>query len=102
MRHAPALQPCPDGHTRPHAPQLFTFVSTGMHAPPHSSVPVGHWHVPALHAVPAGQTLPHEPQFVASVLSVTQRAPHGAVPNGHAPVQAPPTQLWPAAHESVA
>jgi hypothetical protein len=66
----PREQPCPEGQTCPHEPQLMLSRSVGAHPPRHACSPAAQaaaqLPVPS-HTVPAGQMFPQEPQLFESL-----------------------------------
>jgi hypothetical protein len=87
--HDPPEHTWPDGHDRPHDPQLALSVPVFTHAPPHS-VPLMQAHMPPAQLWPDGHIRPHDPQLALSVPVFTHAPPHSVCPPGqvvvtHAP-----------------
>jgi hypothetical protein len=82
--HAPDWQnDAEDGHTLPHAPQLFGSAPSSAHVPAQSVVPVAQLHAPFAHDSLVGHAVPHAPQFAAFVSRSTQALLQDASPTAH-------------------
>ena len=80
--HTPAEQAWPEGHTRPHRPQLALSVRRLRHTPEQLVVPEAQdtLHTPAEQSWPAGQTRAQAPQLLLSVCRSRQRPEQLVVP----------------------
>jgi len=84
--HDPLMQTVPDGHTRPHPPQLLESLSGFVHpligkiptTSGHQISPVGQtdWQAPSTHEPPPGHTLPQAPQLLESVSTSAHPYPY--------------------------
>jgi hypothetical protein len=59
--HSPAVHP--DGHARPHPPQLLSSDLMSRHRPLHMTLPAGHWQTLPEQVIPDAQMFPQAPQF---------------------------------------
>jgi hypothetical protein len=85
------MPPATEGHSRPHAPQLFTSVCSETHVEPQSVWRAGQLpeHEPDTHVgvpppVTAGHACPQTPQLFTSVCSETHVEPQSVRPPEHA------------------
>jgi hypothetical protein len=90
-----------EGHTVPHAPQLFGSLPSDTQAEPQVWSPWAHPQAPALHSAPAAQETPHMPQLAESLVVSTHEEPHFTSPTAQGGWHMPPehtrpvSQVWP-------
>ncbi len=62
LAQAPREQTVPDGHARPHPPQLSGSLWVEVQTPLQRVPPFAHWHVPPWQVVPPAHRVPQAPQ----------------------------------------